>query len=298
MATRLRKNRGREARSALPEPSLPTRLHPDQLHLVAKVKNLRSEANALRSQVSAGSYGDPERERFYKLANSAGITLRISNPELAQRAGLGDSFFSTLVRDRRYPKLENFLRALTAMIDVADERLFDIDSDPIASGTVPVSAKICQRIKQDRPDLLLLAQSLSQLALDEIEELDVAKPNDPDRVASYEKQRELLQIFANGFARIAKALATLEIDLVEPEKLSKAAKAIESVGNGFNRWWKKNGDEAIDWAVKIPVMTAGVAALGWAGANMTVGTTIVAALVGGKKVIKAIRKRSLKRSRK
>ena len=48
----------------------------------------------------------------------------------------------------------------------------------------------------------------------------------------------------------------------------------------------------------MPVITAGVAALGWAGANMTVGTTIVAALVGGKKVMKAIRKRSPKAAKK
>lgn len=294
MATRLKKSRRRKARNALPEPSLPMRLHPNQLHLIAKVRRLRSEANALRSQVSAGSYEDSERERFYKLALNAGTTLRISDPELAQRAGLGDSFFSTLVRDRRYPKLQNFLRALTAMIDVADERLLDIDRDFAPSATLPVSAKIIQRITQDRPELLILAQSLSKMALDEIEKLDAERPNDPDRIASYEKQRDVLQLFANGFARIAKALSALDIDPAEPTKLSKASKVIESVGNGLNRWWQENNDEAIDWAVRIPVMTVGIAALGWAGASMPVATTIIAALVGGKKVMNVIRKRASK----
>jgi hypothetical protein len=74
--------------------------------------------------------------------------------------------------------------------------------------------------------------------------------------------------------------------------LGKAANVVESVGNGINKWWKKYEDEAIDWTVRIPVLTAGVAALGWAGANMLVGTTVVAALVGGKKVLKAIGKRA------
>jgi hypothetical protein len=291
VASRLRRSR-RLTRKTVPEPVTTVRLHPTQLHLIAKVKKFRSEANELRTLVSAGSYGDGERERFYKLANSASTILDVSNPELAQRAELGDAFFATLIRDRRYPKLENFLRALTAMIEIADERLFDIERDPAASSVLPVPAKITQRIKQDREDLLMLSQSLAQMAFDEIERLDAARPNDPDRIKDQERQRELLKIFADGFARIAHALTVLDVDLNHPVKLSKAAKAVESVGNGINRWWKANEDEAIDWALRIPVLTAGVAALGWAGANMTVGTTVVAALVGGTRVLKAIGKRS------
>lgn len=214
------------------------------------------------------------------LQNNARLILRASNPELAQRAGLGDSFFSTVIRDKRNPKLESFLRALTAMIDLADERLFDIDSDP-AAGALPISTKISQRIRQDRADLLLLAQSLSQMAFDEIVKLDAERPNDPDRIESYEKQRELLQIFASGFVQIARALAALDLDLGEPAKLNKAAAAVESVGSKINRYWKKYEGETIDWAIRIPVLTAGVAALGWVGANMLVGTTALAALVGG-----------------
>jgi hypothetical protein len=178
------------------------------------------------------------------------------------------------------------------MIEIADERLYDIDRDPNASSVLPVPAKITQRIRQDRDDLLVLSQSLAQMALDEIERLNAERPNDPDRIKDYERQRELLTIFADGFARIAHALAVLDADLNHPVKLSKVVKVIESVGNGINRWWKANEDEAIDWAVRIPVLTAGVAALGWAGANMTVGTTVVAALVGGTRVLKAISKRS------
>lgn len=297
MAARLRKSRKRKGRNKEPELVFPTRLHPGQLHLIAKVKKFRSEANELRTQVSAGSYGDAELGRFYRLANNARLILRASNPELAQRAGLGDSFFSTVIRDKRNPKLESFLRALTAMIDLADERLFDIDSDP-AAGALPISTKISQRIRQDRADLLLLAQSLSQMAFDEIVKLDAERPNDPDRIESYEKQRELLQIFASGFAQIARALAALDLDLGEPAKLNKAAAAVESVGSKINRYWKKYEGETIDWAIRIPVLTAGVAALGWAGANMLVGTTALAALVGGEKVLKAISKRAAKSGRK
>jgi hypothetical protein len=210
------KRLGRTRRRRNPQPAqiLPKRLHPGQLHLVAKVKAFREEATDLRTKVSAGTYGDTERDRFYQLVDSLKVILHASKTELAERAGLGDSFFSTLLRDKRYPKLANFLRALTAMIEVADERLYDIDRDPTASGALPTLAKISQRIRQDRPDLLILALSLSQMALDEIEKLDAHRPNDPDRIASFERQRELLQLFADGFARIARALSSLEADLL------------------------------------------------------------------------------------
>jgi hypothetical protein len=289
---RLRRTRSRHD----PQPAqiLPKRLHPGQLHMVAKVKAFREEAIDLRTKVSAGTYGDTERDRFYQLVNSVKVILHASNTELAERAGLGDSFFSTLLRDRRYPKLANFLRALTAMIEVADERLYDIDRDPTASGALPTRAKISQRIRQDRSDLLILALSLSQIASDELEKLDAERPNDPDRIANFGRQRELLQLFADGFARIARALSSLEADLPGPVLVGKAAKIVESVGNGISKWWRKNEDEAFDWAMRIPVLTAGVAALGWAGANMLVGTTAVAALVGGKKVLKAIDRRASK----
>jgi hypothetical protein len=46
--------------------------------------------------------------------------------------------------------------------------------------------------------------------------------------------------------------------------------------------------------MRIPVFVGGVAALGWAGANMLVGTAAVAALVGGPKVLEAIKARSRK----
>ena len=86
----------------------------------------------------------------------------------------------------------------------------------------------------------------------------------------------------------------IEADSTQAVLVRKAAKVVESVGKGISKWWEKNEGEAIDWAVRIPVLTAGVAALGWAGANMAVATTAVAALVGGEKVLKAISKRGSK----
>jgi hypothetical protein len=43
--------------------------------------------------------------------------------------------------------------------------------------------------------------------------------------------------------------------------------------------------------MRIPAFAAGVAALGLAGANMTIATSAVAAIVGGTKVIRAMKGR-------
>lgn len=44
----------------------------------------------------------------------------------------------------------------------------------------------------------------------------------------------------------------------------------------------------IDISLRVPAFAAGVAALGWAGANMTVATSAVAATVSGRKLIPSI----------
>jgi hypothetical protein len=51
--------------------------------------------------------------------------------------------------------------------------------------------------------------------------------------------------------------------------------------------WEKNAGEAIDRAVRIPVLPAGVTALSWAGVNMTFATPAICALVGDHRCIKA-----------
>jgi hypothetical protein len=262
-----------------------TRLRRDQTIEIAAVQRLREDAIDLRARVSQGSYGAEEASRLWKLAESANLVLHIANPELAERAGLGSNFFTTLVRDKRRPKLQNFLRALTVMLEVADERLGGVDNDSAAVNSVVTNS----RIQRDHSELLLLALSLSQIARTEIERLDAAPPNDPDTVVQYNRHRELLQIFAEGFDRIAKAVAAFAAKPNEPILLGKAADVVNSVGDQVTKWWKENGTDVADWAIRLPILTGGIAALGWAGADMVVGTTAIAALVGGDKVLKAIK---------
>jgi hypothetical protein len=212
-----------------------------------------------------------------------------SSTELAERAGLGRQFFSTVAREHRSPKLTNFLKALTAIHDVANDHLRDVERG--ATGRASQNTNESDvRILQNHQELFLLATSLAQMARDEIEKLDNERPNDPATIAAYTKQRELLVIFADGFDRIASALASLSSNPAEPVLLGKARDIVNSVGTQINAWWNSNAAEATDWGVRIPVITAGVAMLGWAGADMMIATTAVAAIVGGGKVIKAIGK--------
>jgi hypothetical protein len=171
------------------------------------------------------------------------------------------------------------------MLEVADERLEDVDSDPDTARDIVAGS----RIRRDHAELLRLSLSLSQMARSEIDKLDAEPPNDSDAIAKHEKQREILQIFADGFDHIAEAIAAFASNPDEPLLLGRAIDFVDSVGNQVTKWWKQNGTDVVDWAIRLPILAGGIAALGWAGADMTVGTTAVAALVGGEKVFKAIR---------
>lgn len=267
-----------------------TRFGAAQTKEIAAVRSLRNSANALRSKVSLGSYDDNDLILFWKLSDSAGNILFISNPELASRAGLGSGFFSTVAKQHRRPKLVNFLRALTAIIDTADERLYDVDGAGVfaADGNTKSNSS---NIRLDTPDLFLLASSLAQIARNEIQNLDQLRPNDPETIANNKKQRNLLVLFAEGFERIASALEKLSQDTSRPIFLKKAKGAIDAVSTQINEWWEKNSAEAVDWGVRLPVLAAGVGLLGLAGANMPVATTAVAAMVGGPKVLEILKKR-------
>jgi hypothetical protein len=75
----------------------------------------------------------------------------------------------------------------------------------------------------------------------------------------------------------------------QPLLAGKAKEVVDEVAAQFKTWLKANAVETIDWGIRLPVITAFTAALGWAGADMTIATAAVSALVGGQKVITAIK---------
>jgi hypothetical protein len=126
------------------------------------------------------------------------------------------------------------------------------------------------------------------MARDEIQKLRSEPANYPDTIARQKKEIELLEIFAEGFERIAQTISAYVANPNERKLLTKVENLVASVGKQLDAWWMENASEAIDWGVRLPIIVGGVAALGWAGADMTVGTSVVAALVGGTKVMDVI----------
>jgi hypothetical protein len=141
---------------------------------------------------------------------------------------------------------------------------------------------ITLRIERDHTYLLWLTISLEQMARDEIARLSGA--NDPDTIEHNKKQIDLLSILADGFAKIAAALQEYSRD-PQPVLAGKAKEIAGWVGDQIQAWWEANDTEVRDWCIRLPVIGVSLGALGLTGADMTIATTVVSAIVGGPKVI-------------
>lgn len=270
----------------IPETRYAVRWRPEQKSEITQTRRLLSEATALRAKVSQGAYGDADLVAFWRLISSAGPTLRASSTELADAAGVGPQYFSSVARDNRRPKFANFLKALTAIIEISRERLVDVDRLVAAKNT---PEEIARRLAQQAPELGLLASSLSQIARDEIARLDDERPNEPELIDRNKAQRELLSILANGLERISNALLEIVENPHNASALNAAVDTVRGVGKRVETWWKKNADDAVDWGFRLPAIAAGIGLLNVAGAEMTLATTAVIAMVSGPKVLENIR---------
>lgn len=170
------------------------------------------------------------------------------------------------------------------LIEVADERLYDVEANDLSNDNIPTNS----RIVRDHANICSLAASLARLAREEIEKLKASPANHPETIERQKKELELLNIFANGFEEIVRALSSFEVG--DTKALAKVEKAVLSVGRQVERWCSENASQMVDWAVRIPVIAGGVALLGWAGADTTISTAVVSAIVGGPTVVEAIKK--------
>lgn len=69
----------------------------------------------------------------------------------------------------------------------------------------------------------------------------------------------------------------------------KAEKIADEVGAQLKAWWEANAADARDLCIRLPIFTASIGALGLAGADMYFATPMVGVLVGGQKMITAIK---------
>ncbi len=108
---------------------LASRFRADATKAVDAARKLRRDAKALRDEVSGGGYDQTDLAKFWSIIGSSARTLQISPRELSERAGLGPVYFQSVTKEHRSPKLHNFLRALSSVIETADERLSEIDGE-------------------------------------------------------------------------------------------------------------------------------------------------------------------------
>ena len=159
--------------------------------------------------------------------------------------------------------------------------------------TGPAIQRALSGIETDYTSLIFLAISLERMARNEIDRLSGELPNDPHTIEDNKKRCDLLSILADGFSRIAAALAEYS-ERPQPLLRGKAKQIVDEVGAQLKAWWKANAAEATDWCIRLPMLTASIGALGLVGADMSFATPVVGVLVGGQKaatVIKATIKR-------
>lgn len=158
-----------------------------------------------------------------------------------------------------------------------------------ATGTVdqPIAQRVIARLETDHVNLLMLARSLEKLARDEISRLRGA--NDPEHIRRNETQIELLSILADGFAKIAAALAAFSEAPDQPVFLGKAKTIVDAVSAQIGIWWNKNRSDAVDLAIRIPTFVAAVGTLNMMGGHNILDTAIIGVLAGSKDAVSALK---------
>jgi hypothetical protein len=195
--------------------------------------------------------------------------------------------------DENVSQIPEILSAtLSEAVDAKDEVTAEYISSPRGASSIAT-------IRGDWPTLLALAHQLEKLARDEIAKLASERPNDPFHIQRNKAQNELLEILADGFARISAALSAVIENPDQPILLGKASAVVNAVGLQLGEWLSTNATDATDWTLRGSFMVAVLAALGWAGADMSWATPGILALVGGEKVARVIahRKKDRRKSR-
>ena len=152
------------------------RIRPDHLAQVTAAEAVRENSVALRNRISRGHYDDAELQEFWRLARDAPLILGASTTELSESAGLGSRFFSTVASEFRSPKFPNMMRAVTAIIELANERLADVDATTKTTqlGWVsnPLMGKSDQLRELEEELIRLIAQLKLSNSLSEVPEVD------------------------------------------------------------------------------------------------------------------------------
>jgi hypothetical protein len=148
------------------------------LESINRAKEFRANANHLLSELEHGNWDDDSYVQFWRMCDNAGPSLRVSNSQMSELAGLNKSFFTSVSGSGIRAKPDTIRKALGAVITVASERLHDVDALEIAGDGdvywIPnPHLKNASMIEQTRNLLLQLIEQLHHSnSLHEIPQID------------------------------------------------------------------------------------------------------------------------------
>lgn len=184
--------------------------------------------------------------------------------------------------DAQYDKLESACHNIEKLYQLRDLET-SVDDEP----KIIVRREIIKNnISDNFVDISLQSYTMLHLIQTERERLEAYLPNHPTEQNRKEAQLELLDRLEEGLSKLSSSMSS-----DDPEKniIDDAADDVEGLAESINEWWKDNSADAIDLAVRIPVAVGSIALLSQAGAEMTTATAGIFAMVGGQRVIDALK---------
>lgn len=154
--------------------------------------------------------------------------------------------------------------------------------------------KIKQKIVSDPISLILICSSLIELLKNEKNKLEEYLPNSSDEIARKAAQIDLLSRLLDGIEVLLDGISKLSagIEFVSDTDMENTVDNVENIADDYSNWYKEHKSEAIDLSLRLPVVIASIGLLNQLGAEMTVATTAIFALVGGDKIREIVSKKS------
>lgn len=197
---------------------------------------------------------------------------------------------------RRKSPPSKTLEAESATIAISGgEATFTIsDTQPTASTSIieisseTVTPKL-DHIRLQLPKILVTVHGLESQLSNAIDELNSEKPNDSSNLEKWEEKHELLKNLHDGIQEIKTSILKIQTPEDVEIESKEVQNLLEELLEEFELWIREHKPELVDWVSRLSLSSAFIGLMGLCGAYMPLATAAVLAVVGGEKVVKAIK---------
>lgn len=144
-----------------------------------------------------------------------------------------------------------------------------------ASRVASEKLKIATSIAEQQKAVDLNVAMLQDQVQAEVDYLQANLPNDPVRLADYQRQINFLRHLGTMLGNLASTI----------QDEDEAAGLMIEIRDEVELWFSQNRAELVDTAIRVPAMAGSIGLLGLAGASMGPATIAAVALIGGPKVV-------------